>query len=101
MKNTRNVNIGGFAFVLDEDAHAVLDGYLLRSRKKLSSNPDGSEILEDLELAIAENLKTHNKEVIDIATAKAVVERLGEIDGESDDTREQDKTTSDSPLTGA
>lgn len=61
MKKTLNVNVGGEAFTLDEDAYAKLKSYLSEIEIRLDGN-ENQEILEDIESRIAdifrENLST-------------------------------------------
>ena len=54
MKSTMNVNIGGQAFVMDEDACLVLKAYLESWEINLSADPGKREILDDMESRIAE-----------------------------------------------
>lgn len=48
------VNIGGVVFQIDEAAYKTLDGYLDSIRRKYSAQPEGEEILRDVENRIAE-----------------------------------------------
>jgi len=54
MKNTMNVNIGGQAFVMDEDAYQLLRAYLESWEANLFDDPGKREIMEDMESRIAE-----------------------------------------------
>ncbi|MEZ4722022.1 MAG: PspC domain-containing protein [Flavobacteriales bacterium] len=54
MKKTVQVNLGGQAFVLDEDAYEALSNYLNQITKLYNNSPGKDEILHDIEARIAE-----------------------------------------------
>ena len=56
MKKTLQVNIGGFAFSVDEESYQIIEQYLDSLRRYYSSNSEGSEILEDIEERMGELL---------------------------------------------
>ncbi len=53
MKETTNVNIGGQAFVIDNDAYQLLKDYLADVRSRISGGGDTDEIMADIEQGIA------------------------------------------------
>jgi phage shock protein PspC (stress-responsive transcriptional regulator) len=57
MKPTIKVSISGVAFHLDENAYHLLEKYLDRLQKHYANMDGGKEIIEDIELRIAELLK--------------------------------------------
>lgn len=69
MKKTVSVSIGGFAFILEDEAHRKLEQYLDKVRLNLSTTADGDEILSDVEGRLAElfteALHTAGRQVID------------------------------------
>lgn len=54
MKKTVNIHIKGYRFVIEEDAYSKLEAYLLELRRVLQGQDGASEIVEDLEIRIAE-----------------------------------------------
>ncbi|MDR0206935.1 MAG: PspC domain-containing protein [Bacteroidales bacterium] len=86
MKKVTTVNIGGFCFVVEEDAYIRLDNYLNSFRASISNKQDITEIMEDIEARIAEifheNLKT-NQQVVDMKLVNKVISQLGYPEGKS------------------
>lgn len=56
MKRTMNGSIGLRSFTLEEDAWSELTNYLERLRRLYSSQPDGEEIVNDIEGRLGEHL---------------------------------------------
>lgn len=54
MKETKKCSISGLSFTMEEDAYRTLKEYLDSLKKTYSDNPDGSEIIADIEARIAE-----------------------------------------------
>ena len=54
MQKVITINLNGNAFQLDEDGYEALRAYLADAGARLEGNPDASEIIRDLEQAIAE-----------------------------------------------
>jgi phage shock protein PspC (stress-responsive transcriptional regulator) len=84
MKKVITANIGGFSFVVDEDAYAHLDHYLNTFRASISNKQDIAEIMEDIETRIAEifheNLKT-SQQVVDTRLVNQIISQLGYPEG--------------------
>lgn len=80
MKQTVNVNLGGIAFCIDEDAYQELDAYLNDIRKHLGSE-SVQEIMQDIEARIAELFEQHKKyshmNVITLMMVEDVEKQLG------------------------
>lgn len=57
MKPTIKVNIGGYAFTLEEDAYQRLDYYLDSLKKHFEKNTEQKEIIADIEQRISELLQ--------------------------------------------
>lgn len=83
MKKTVNVAIGGCSFILDEDAYDILNDYLERSKAAIKRTNGRKEVLEELEVKIADELKWKlgGKQVVDIAMAQKVIGQLGYPEG--------------------
>ena len=81
MKETLNVNIGGVAFTIDEDACRTLKSYLKKIEVRLPY--DDKETLQDIERRVAELLCekiTSPQRVVTMAEVKEAMATLGEPD---------------------
>lgn len=70
MKEVVNVNIGGQAFSIDQDAMQMLSRYLGDVRSRLTENPD--ETMEEIEGRIAEILREQLTSVYMAVTARMI-----------------------------
>lgn len=79
MKKTINAAIGGCSFTIDEDAYNALDAYLVSFRAALDNTSASNEVMEELEMRIADLLKEKlgRREVVDISMTKSVIDQLG------------------------
>ena len=89
MKKTINVAIGGCSFTIDEDAYNTLNDYLERFKSALDSTSTSTEVLDELEVRIADMLKGKlgGRQVVDLAMTQEVIGLLGYPQGyrEADD----------------
>ena len=80
------VNLNGIAFHLEEPGFQTLRAYLDQAQSQLAANPDKSEIMSDLEQAIADKcshyLNSH-KNVLTAAEIDDVVRQMGPVQSES------------------
>ncbi len=96
MNKTVKVNLGGFAFLLDEDAFEQLRSYLLQLEKQFENTEGGKEIVEDIESRIAELLQNkivEGKEVVNLRDVKEVIGVMGEPEAYTDEDGEQIKSS--------
>jgi len=77
MNNTVNVSIAGVAFILDAEGYALLKDYLVRIEVGYEGNPDGAEILSDIEARIGELILNEQS-----ADAVVTTERIRSIIGQ-------------------
>ncbi|MDX2361849.1 MAG: PspC domain-containing protein [Crocinitomicaceae bacterium] len=80
MKKTLSVNIKGLNFTVEEDAYELLQDYLDRLEATLGSQSGSKDILEDVELRIAElcnELLSETKTVIETADIEKILANLG------------------------
>lgn len=80
MKKTVSVNIKGINFLIEEDAYELLQDYLDRLAKTLKNEDGSSEIIEDVELRIAEICSekiSESKTVIELADIESILATLG------------------------
>lgn len=83
MKNTINVNIGGQAFVVDEDAYHTLKTYLDSWEANLFDDPGKREIMEDMESRIAEIFLESIKvpgQVVSMSLVESAISIMGKPD---------------------
>ena len=66
MDKIKNISLGGFSFLIEENAYTALSQYLAQVRQHLLHNPDRDEIIFDVEQRMAELLKDRiaNREVV-------------------------------------
>ncbi len=85
MKKAVNVCVGGNSFILEEDAYFKLDSYLQSFRDKTEPGSQGNEIMDEVEIRIAElftdALADNHKEVISISLVSEVIGKVGMPDG--------------------
>jgi len=84
MKKVMNVGIGGFGFMIDEDAYYRLNNYLSRFKSGLDSGRESAEVMSDVEQRIAELFREElrfKEEVVSLALVEKVIARLGFPDG--------------------
>jgi phage shock protein PspC (stress-responsive transcriptional regulator) len=80
------VNLNGVAFHLEEPGFQTLRAYLDRAQSQLAANPDKSEIMSDLEQAIADKCSHYlnpHKNVLTAAEIDDVVRQMGPVQSES------------------
>lgn len=94
MKKTVSVNIKGMNFLIEEDAYELLQDYMNRLSHGLRNEKGNKEIIEDIELRIAELCSaklTDKKQVIEIEDIESILETLGDpaqyIEDDSDESK--------------
>ena len=79
------INLNGNAFHLEEPGYHSLRAYLERAQAQLKDNPDKTEIMADLEQAIADKcahfLRPH-KNVLSAAEIDEVLKEMGPVQSE-------------------
>lgn len=96
MKKTFNINLGGYPFIIDEDAYNLLKDYLDTIRYAFDTKDDTGELASDIESRIAELLLQRENGQVKIITfdeISKVIERIGRpsefIEIEEDYTHEE------------
>ncbi len=80
MKKTISVSIGGMNFVIEEDGYEKLQDYLKRLDLALEGQEGSKEIVEDIELRIAElcnECLTESKTVVELNNVLNILDTLG------------------------
>ena len=88
MKRVLNIGIGGRSFVINEDAYHRLDSYLESFKKKMQMGYQTKEVMDDLEMRIAELLEESmqsKQEVVTLEMINKIVFQLGMPDGSEED----------------
>ena len=91
MKKTINVAIGGCSFTIDEDAYNTLDKYLNRFKAAIDDSAASSQVMDELEVKIADELKWKlgGRQVVDLAMTEQVIGQLGYPDGYTEKSQEE------------
>jgi len=97
------VNLNGIAYHLEEDAYAALRDYIAAAETQLRGNPDRTEIVGDLEQAIAEKFVRFlsiNKNVITGADMTTILGEMGPVHDDASARAATGEATSGSSTTG-
>jgi len=81
MKKTVSVNIKGTNFQVEEDAYELLQDYIDRLTAALGNEEGSQEIIEDIELRIAEictSKLNDSKSVVELADIEEILKTLGD-----------------------
>jgi phage shock protein PspC (stress-responsive transcriptional regulator) len=85
MRRVITVSLNGNAFQLEEDACTALGAYLEQAGRALAGNPDRTEILADLEQAIADKCSRYlspHKSVLSQTEIATVLAEMGPVEAE-------------------
>lgn len=86
MKKVVNVGIGGRTFVLEEDAYSKMESYLSLFKSKINMGFQENEVMDDLEMRIADLFEAKlgsRNEVVTLQMVEEIIARLGMPDGSS------------------
>jgi len=82
MKRTISIHIGGYVFNIDEDAYQILEQWLNAVQAKFAQDPDGKEIVQDIEIGVAEHLQkmlSDSAFAVTIENVQAVIQIMGDV----------------------
>jgi phage shock protein PspC (stress-responsive transcriptional regulator) len=102
MKETTTINISGIIFHIDLDAYEKLKTYFQELKKRFGDNEEGKEIINDIELRIAEILQeklTDKKQVVTIEDVDNIIETMGHPEDFETDTEDEEKSYKEDPRT--
>lgn len=88
MHKVLTINLNGNAYQLEEEGYAVLEKYLREANERLANDPDKSEIMADLEQAIAEKCSgflTPSKNVVTTEEVNRIISEMGPVAAASDE----------------
>ncbi|MBS1650859.1 MAG: PspC domain-containing protein [Bacteroidetes bacterium] len=83
MNKTVTINISGIIFHIEEDAYQQLNSYLNALKNYFAKTESGDEILQDIEIRIAELLQKNlnsNKQVIVLLDVNEAITTMGKIE---------------------
>jgi phage shock protein PspC (stress-responsive transcriptional regulator) len=96
MRKVTTINLNHNAYQIDEDGYELLRAYLENAEHALANNPDRTEILADLEQAIAEKCLLamgSYKSVISAAEIERILKEMGPVEGSAANASAEDATT--------
>ena len=82
MQKVISINLNGIAYQLEEGGYGVLQDYLSRAERELKDNPDRTEIMLDLEQAIADKCQRFlgpHKTIVTEAEVGQIVAEMGPV----------------------
>lgn len=94
MKKTISINIKGLNFVIEEDAYELLHAYMNRLQLNLKGQKGANDIVEDIELRIAElcqQILSSKKQVVEKEDIESIIKTLGEPEDFIDDDNEKNE----------
>lgn len=98
MKKTLTINLGGTVYHIDDDAYRLLDNYLANLKHYFRKQEGAEEIVNDIEMRIAElfaEKTAEGKQVITVSDVEEIIARVGKPEDfgiADDDTDSQKKT---------
>lgn len=102
MKTTEKISLGGYAFVIESEAYVELENYLSEIRECFRNDNSADEIIDDIEVRIAELLKEKYADgtVVNMGMIASIKERIGDPKEVAGQEEEEDvvKETSKCPL---
>lgn len=105
MKKTLTVNLGGTVYHIDDDAYRLLDNYLSNLKHYFRKQEGAEEIVNDIEMRIAELFAEKvaaGKQVIAVSDVEEIIARVGKPEdfGISDEDADSQKKTEQSASAG-
>ena len=79
MNKILNINLGGYALTIDDDAYEYLSSYLDSIRRRFSESEGRDEIMHDIESRLGELISTHlgNRTIVMLPDVEAAIEVMG------------------------
>lgn len=98
MKKTLTINLGGVVYHIDDDAYRLLDNYLSNLKHYFRKQEGAEEIVDDIEMRIAELFAekvTEGKQVITVSDVEEIIARVGKPEdfGIADEDTDSQKRT--------
>ena len=96
MERVVTINLNGNPYQLEEPAYDALRAYIGRADAALADNPDKSEIVRDLEQAIADKCAAYlspAKSVVSASEMTRILEEMGPVEGAGEDNAPRAETS--------
>ncbi|HEX7651315.1 MAG TPA: PspC domain-containing protein [Candidatus Paceibacterota bacterium] len=93
MNKVVSINLNGNAYQLEEHGFDALTAYLAQAKARLAGNPDQSEIIADLEQAIADKFRrflSGHKSVLTDEEVATVIREMGPVSGSGEAQGDED-----------
>ena len=92
MKEVKKCSISGVAFTMDNDAYEALETYIESLKKTYGNNPDGAEIIADIEARIAELILSaqDNTRVVERPLMLNIIRQMGSAEDISEESNDRD-----------
>ncbi len=106
MKKTLTINLGGTVYHIDDDAYRLLDNYLSNLKHYFRKQEGAEEIVNDIEMRIAELFAekiAQGKQVVTVEDVEEIIARVGKpedfeiADDEADARKKAEQTASADP----
>ncbi len=98
MNKIISINLGGRAYQLEENGYNLLKDYLEKAAERLASDPDKTEIINDLEQAIAEKINrllNAGKNVATDEEVEKIIKEMGPVESPEEQKNENKKDGED------
>ncbi|MDX1684825.1 MAG: PspC domain-containing protein [Saprospiraceae bacterium] len=92
MNKVININLGGHALTIDDNAYELLDRYLKRLKRHFQGSVGFENIMQDIELRMAELMTENmgNREIASRDDVNKAIETMGQPEQLTDDSGQQD-----------
>jgi len=101
MKKVVSITIGGMVFSIEEDAYGALSEYLTAIRDRFKATDEAEEIVDDIELSIAEKFSKKKKpQIIRSKDVETIIAEMGTVEDFEKELSEieTDASGSDDPI---
>ena len=87
MNEVKRCSLSGIAFTMDNDAYTALHNYIDTLNKRYGNEPDGKEIIADIEARIAELILSaqDNTHIVELPLIKNIIAQLGSAEAISEE----------------
>ena len=87
MNEVKRCSLSGIAFTMDNDAYTALYNYIDTLNKRYGNEPDGKEIIADIEARIAELILSaqDNTHIVELPLIKNIIAQLGSAEAISEE----------------
>ncbi len=101
MNEIKKCSISGISFTLETEAYTRLEAYLGSLKKAYKENPDGAEIIADIEARIAElilSAQSSAEQLVQLPLVENIIAQLGNAEEISDEQTEDEPIKSETRI---